>query len=512
MKNTVIENLLPKPREVNALPKDMVLSGNYKVLVAEDCDPKVRFAGQRLAELISEEFGLKLQLACAENVRACSIVLTSVASKHSAASAKPELGDEGYQIEVDRGVATLDASTPQGLLWAAMTFRQLISRDRGRVLVCGVKIKDRPHYKWRGLMIDSGRAPNSPPKIKRIIRICSSFKLNCVIFREGDDELNAVRYRTNKLGSKNPHAITMDEVKDFVEYADLYGVTVIPEIESLGHSGAKGFHYPDLVNDGGVYEPYEGIGIHKRKMYLNPCDERAYRLLESIYDEWLDIIKGPFLHLGLDEVPIGAEQQAAHLKNLLPLLERVAAKHGREIIPWVWSDTPPTPDAYAEKVIRCIWGYEEHGLMSVNNPHLQEQGIEGLLKTGCKQKVFMAGGATSGHTSYSKGEYEAAFKNLASWAQIGKDHPNWIGILATQWGGNMLDDWLPDFLACAEYGWNPPETETEFSSFMVRIRGQLSRLSDSKNPKPEEMDPPAWDGIWLKGKLFHEDIMGTGTA
>ena len=46
-------------------------------------------------------------------------------------------------------------------------------------------------------MIDSGRAPNSLPQIKRILRICSAFKLNLCIFREGDDELNAVRYRTN---------------------------------------------------------------------------------------------------------------------------------------------------------------------------------------------------------------------------------------------------------------------------------------------------------------------------
>jgi len=84
-------------------------------------------------------------------------------------------------------------------------------------------------------MIDSGRSPNSLAQMKRIVRVCSALGLNFVVFREGDDEMCAVRYRTNRLGSKDPYALTMDQVEELVEYADSYGIAVVPEIESLGH-------------------------------------------------------------------------------------------------------------------------------------------------------------------------------------------------------------------------------------------------------------------------------------
>jgi hypothetical protein len=42
---------------------------------------------------------------------------------------------------------------------------------------------------------------------------------------------------------------------------------------------------------------------------------------------------------------------------------------------------------------------------------------------------------------------------------------------------------------------------------MARVRERLSRIKDASDPSPDEVDPPAWDGIWLKDGDWYEDIL-----
>jgi hypothetical protein len=44
---------------------------------------------------------------------------------------------------------------------------------------------------------------------------------------------------------------------------------------------------------------------------------------------------------------------------------------------------------------------------------------------------------------------------------------------------------------------------------MSRIKTALSKLKDYTNPRPDEVDRPCWDGIWLDdANNWGEDIMG----
>jgi hypothetical protein len=77
----------------------------------------------------------------------------------------------------------------------------------------------------------------------------------------------------------------------------------------------------------------------------------------------------------------------------------------------------------------------------------------------------------------------------------------------------MLDDWMPDFACAAEYGWNPPDEIPDFETQMARIRRRLLQIKDAVDPDPAEVDPPAWDGIWLKdGKWFKDIIASTAKS
>jgi hypothetical protein len=204
-------------------------------------------------------------------------------------------------------------------------------------------------------------------------------------------------------------------------------------------------------------------------------------------------------------VRLPQEEQAKHLQLLLPLVNRVADKHNRKITPIVWADAPATPAEFKQQVIRCLWGYAEDPV-GLENESLREQGMAELSKDGCQERVFMAGGSGALHQPYTKSDYAGAFKNLADWAKWGKERPNFVGLFAVQWSGNMLDDWLPDFLAAADYAWNPPDEVPAFAGEMARIKAHLVRLADAARPNPAEVDRPAWDGIWLNGKDWGEDI------
>lgn len=512
-----MERLVPRPRTCRVLEGRFEIGETTRLQVfCGDCE-MVAFAGERFAELVEEEFGHRIDTACMARQGAFQLVLWNVPHEIVATPVASEQA-EGYVIEVTRDAAVVTAATPQGLFYGAMTLRQLVDKDAEGLWLPLVNIEDWPRYRWRGFAIDSGRAVNNMAKIKRVIRVCSTFKLNFLLFREGDDELAAVKYRTNRLGSGNPYAFTMDQIKELIEYAERYGVMVIPEVESLGHSTAKGFDYPELVS-GGFEHKYGELVTHIRKSHLTPADPKSFELLESIYDEWFSLAepeslsqdgggRSYMIHLGLDEVRLDAEIQAKHLEGLLPVVDRVGKKHLLEVTPIVWADAPSTPPEFADRVIRCLWHYgDTQWGVDYENAHLIRQGLRELTEGTRHDWVFMAAGSGSGHTPYSKSDYPGSFDNLAQWAIWGKELPNFIGLLAVQWSGNTLDQWLPDFAAAADVAWNPPDSKPEFEGWFDRIKRQLARLNDAANPSPDEVDPECWDGIWLKDGDWYHDIM-----
>ncbi len=160
---------------------------------------------------------------------------------------------------------------------------------------------------------------------------------------------------------------------------------------------------------------------------------------------------------------------------------------------------------YHDRVIRCLWVYDDS--VSLDNQFAKMQGIETFIQPECRQKVFMSAGSGTEHRPYSKGNYIGAFRNLTSWTMLGKNYPNFIGVLAVQWGTNIIDEWFPNFLMAAEFAWNVPEKMPDYASTMDCIMLKLQKLNDFSRPDPAAVDRPAWDGIWLIGRNWDEDIM-----
>lgn len=496
---SVLESVLPRPREVHETGEMLTLPPGTVLRHS----PEGERPAARLVEAISRDLGIELPAVLTEGAGRFCLSVGEAPDCMQDNDVLPA-DREGYCLRTGSSGALLSASTSAGLLWAAMTFLQMLRLEGGSLRAPGAVIRDWPRYRFRAFMIDSGRCPNSLPKIKRVIRICSAVKLNCLVFREGDDELNAVRYGASPLGSENPYALSMAEVEQMVRYAAEREISVVPEVESLGHSTAKGRHYPHLVSGG--FEHDYGFVKHTRKSHLKPGDPESLALLRAIYEEWLRLLPKPMIHLGLDEVRLPMEVQARHMDALLEMIGEIGESCGRPVTPIVWSDAPPTPLPWQSRVVRCLWNYGDGEANGPDNPHLVKQGAPWLLSGGSEERVWMAGGSGSLHTPNSKSGYDSAVQNLLSWARWGEHARNAEGLLAVQWSGNATDDWLPDFLAAADFGWNVPQGEVNPAQQLARVDACLKRLEDAARPDAAEVDPPCWDGIWLDGGDWGTDI------
>ena len=119
----------------------------------------------------------------------------------------------------------------------------------------------------------------------------------------------------------------------------------------------------------------------------------------------------------------------------------------------------------------------------------------------------MAGGSTALHVPYDKPSWEGAVRNLADWSRWGRDRANFTGLYAVQWGGNMTDLWLEEFLTAADFGWRPPAAVPTPEEQSRRAGVHLARIPDAADPPADQVDRPVWDGIYLHGTQCAEDIL-----
>lgn len=188
----------------------------------------------------------------------------------------PALGDEGYQLKVDKNGVTISANAPAGIFYGFQTLKQLLplSVEADKVAVPAVEIEDQPRFTWRGNLFDVARHFFPVSFLKKYIDILASYKLNVFQLHLTDDhgwrieikkypELTEIShwreetvvglYRNSKEfdGMGYGGFYTQDQVRDLVKYdADRF-ITVIPEIEMPGHSSAMLAAFPNLGCTGG---------------------------------------------------------------------------------------------------------------------------------------------------------------------------------------------------------------------------------------------------------------------
>ncbi len=374
-------HIIPQPVELQQLKGHFTLT---KASVIAYKQPQSRNVAEMLAQKLSVATGFSLS---AKQATAGAIHL------HLNQTANPQLGNEGYTLEVMPLGIKLTANQPAGLYYGVQTLLQLFPTDIESTTVVNrtwsapsVRITDYPRFGWRGVMFDVSRHFFTKEDIKHQIDNLSRLKLNTFHWHLTDDEgwrieikslpkLTSVgAWRVPRIGDFGELAppkegeaatdggfYTQDDIKEVIRYAQERHVTIVPEIDVPGHSMAAIAAYPELsctkdpntkVNPGSKFSEWYANGKFKMLIdnTLNPSDEKVYEFLDKVFTEVAALFPNPYIHVGGDECYHGywendpnckALMQKMNLKNTEELqsyfmkrVEQILKTKGKKMLGW----------------------------------------------------------------------------------------------------------------------------------------------------------------------------------
>ncbi|XP_017865958.1 PREDICTED: probable beta-hexosaminidase fdl isoform X1 [Drosophila arizonae] len=227
--------------------------------------------------------------------------------------------DESYELatsfEHRRLTVHIRAKSFFGARHGLATLQQLIWYDDEERLLCTYAsslINDAPKFHYRGLMLDTSRHFFSVDAIKRTISAMGLAKLNRFHWHITDAQ--SFPYISRHYPELAEHGAYSDsetyseqDVREVTEYAKIFGVQVLLEIDAPAHAG-----------NGWDWGPKRGLGelslcINQQPWsfycgeppcgQLNPKNNHTYLILQRLYEEFLQLT-GPtdIFHLGGDEV------------------------------------------------------------------------------------------------------------------------------------------------------------------------------------------------------------------
>ena len=155
---------------------------------------------------------------------------------------------DGYELSISADGIQLRASQPAGLFHAIQTLLQMIPAGSPSSLPPAVSIRDTPRFEWRGVMLDVARHFFSVQDVKRFIDLIAHYKLNRLHLHLSDDQGWRIEIKSwpklteiggsTQVGGNGGGYYTQEDYKEIVDYARSRFITVVPEIDTPGHTNA----------------------------------------------------------------------------------------------------------------------------------------------------------------------------------------------------------------------------------------------------------------------------------
>jgi hexosaminidase len=247
-----------------------------------------------------------------------------------------DLGTEEYRLIIRPDRVSIESGGAAGVFYGAQTVRALLGPQAFRTARVDASaawqlpvltVTDAPAFRWRGALLDVARHFLPTREVLRFIDLIALHKLNVLHFHLTDDQgwrLEIKRYprltevgawrRESPLGDRRhgrfdarPHGgcYTQDDIREIVAYAADRHITVVPEIDVPGHTGAAIAAYPELGNTDiadwpGTPEVNTRWGIHDN--VLN-AEESTLAFVHGVFDEVLELFPSRYIGVGGDECP-----------------------------------------------------------------------------------------------------------------------------------------------------------------------------------------------------------------
>src|SRR5271155_466940 len=236
--------VLPAPKEVRMAEGKMIVRPSTVILIGSSED---RTAAEMLQTEIHDRTGMKLaiELATAAPKGSGHISLGRLTDRglrsylESQGVKLDEMGNvdldkQGYILRSTDSGVLVAGRTAQGLFYGVQTLRQLLLPEgtEGKTLaIPSLVIRDWPSMEWRGVSDDISRGPILTLEyLKTQIRTLSEFKINLLGFNmEHVFDFQTQPLVSPKEAAPQGAALTPAEIKELVEYASKYYITLLPE-------------------------------------------------------------------------------------------------------------------------------------------------------------------------------------------------------------------------------------------------------------------------------------------
>lgn len=299
-------NIIPRPAQQQVLDGQFTISAKTRIV----CSPALLNEAQYLADQLRQSADIELKVEQAASARrgAINILLDSVAVS----------APEGYTLDVTDKSIVIRARRVAGAFYALQSMLQLmppaVFADRPQrdmvLTVQAARISDAPMWPWRGMMLDVSRYFHDINYLRHYIDMMATYKLNVLQLHLVDDagwRLEIKKYPlltevgawagtdTQRLGGY----YTQDEMRQLVAYAQVRGVTIVPEIEFPAHMVSAIAAYPWLSCRAQQNEVQTQGFISGEIMCAG--NDACYDFLADIFDEVCSIFPSPYVNIGGDE-------------------------------------------------------------------------------------------------------------------------------------------------------------------------------------------------------------------
>ena len=362
-------------------------------------------------------------------------------------------GGEGYSVKGDKGEYTLTYGKKHELFRAVAMLCGLLENGEDKVDISG-----KSALEMCGVMLDcSRRAVPKTKTVKKLLARIAMMGMNTfMLYTEDVYELDDYPYFGYMRGR-----YTKEELLDISYHAKLFGIELIPCIQTLAHlRAALRWDY--------------AAGMKENPDVLLIDEEKTYRFIESMIKFWRGVCDTDKIHIGMDEahgVGLGEYLNRHGFCDRFELMTRhigrvleITGKYGFK--PMMWSDMffrigSAKRDYYDSDVSFPEWlpgkipG--EMSLVYWDYYHENKSFYKAMMSNHKKlgAEIVFAGGAWvwRGLGPLYKKTFDTAFPALSACREEGIDK-----IFVTMWGDDggevNFNTMLPGIQLYAEYNYN----------------------------------------------------------
>ena len=211
------------------------------------------------------------------------------------------LGEEAYRIKTSKEKIDIAGGSYKSVSMGWTSVLQAVEISKGRLTLPAMEINDSPDLEYRGLLLDLARQFHSHHVVKQVIDMCRWYKINYLQLHISDDSRIVVPTEKFPALLREGNYYTREQLREIVEYAEVRGVTLVPELEGPGHSTILRANYPDLFGP----TNYSVIDL---------SSEKAIESMKILAEEVMEFFPySDYFHIGADEANLSILEKVPHV-------------------------------------------------------------------------------------------------------------------------------------------------------------------------------------------------------